>query len=160
MVVGRSDSASGERRGSAGVGEERFSVVADGACDVTDGSASEGEGGVVEEPDHHEDQDDEVLVAAGGVLDASAECCCEGGCCVEEDRWSVAFLALRSSPASSSRNFVISGSVSGDDAEGCCGCAAEGASVELCDAAGFSGADLPQSQPIVLHVGSGWCRVG
>jgi hypothetical protein len=85
MVVGRSDSASGERRGSGGAvveeGGERASADV-GDCDVLDGPASvgeaEGEAGVAE-PDHHEDQDDEVCGAAGGVLDASAGGCWVGG---------------------------------------------------------------------------------
>lgn len=76
MVVGRSDSASGERRGSGGSveGGERISVPDSGACDVLDGFVSEGEEDLAE-PDHQEDQDEELLVAAGGVLDALAGDC-------------------------------------------------------------------------------------
>lgn len=66
----------------------------------------------------------------------------------------MAFCAFRSSPASSSKNFVISGSVSGEDVEACGGCCAAGACPSLCDVAGFSGADFPQSHPIVRRVGS------
>lgn len=76
MVVGRSDSASGERRGSGGSveGGERISVPGSGASDVLDGSVSAGEEGLAE-PDHQEDQDEELLGAAGGVLDVLAEGC-------------------------------------------------------------------------------------
>lgn len=45
---------------------------------------------------------------------------------------------------------MISGSVSGEDVEGCDGFWAAAACSKLCDVAGFSGADLPQSHPI-LH---------
>jgi hypothetical protein len=72
ILVGRSDSASGERRRSLGGvdGSKRISVDA--------GGEEEGDVGV-EEVDHHEDQDDEVLgAAAGGVLDASARGCWVG----------------------------------------------------------------------------------
>lgn len=45
---------------------------------------------------------------------------------------------------------MISGSVSGEeDVEDCDGFWAAAACSELCDAAGFSGADLPQSHPIL-----------
>lgn len=53
---------------------------------------------------------------------------------------------------------MISGSISGEEVEACEGCAAVGACPELCDGAGFSGVELPQSQPIAQGACSGGCE--
>lgn len=162
MVVGRRDSASGERRGCSAAGEEeeacssarRRSALWGGASGAGVGSAG------VEDLENQEDQAREdwgavaVVVAAG--VDGDPVGAGSAGACFGGGGGSRSLPELPVAPISSSRNLLTSGSTSGPELEpsfrpwaGCDG-ACGGARGVLCDGEeGFAEAGSCQNQPMV-----------